>query len=171
MTTTPPTDQRTRSPAPRGLFSRALEQQARAQAWSTIWRDNKAMVLAFYVIDIMGALVRSVLHVMVWVPAIVLWPLLLSSNALTPDVVMEWVTRLAADGLGGALPKLVAAVFVISLSVQLLKGSVGVRLRRTVDRHMERSLVWSMLETQLPLAPAPPPVDPTPSSEPTHDQP
>ena len=159
------TDASDRSAAPRAVFSRELERTARTQAWDDIWGNSKTMVLAYYLIDIGGALLRSLLHVILWVPSIVLWPLLLSSNGVVKQEVLDWVVAVGGGGWEGALWKLVGAVFLISLTTQLMRGSVGERLRRHMDRSMERSLIWNMIETQLPLSHRA-----DPSSPPSSDQ-
>ena len=148
------TDPNALSQAPRGFFSRDLEREARAHAWDNTWKNKKRLVLAFYLIDVGGALMRALMHVALWVPAIVLWPLLLSTNHVAPQEVLDWVQKVAGGGWDGSLMKLIGAVFVVSLGTQLLQGGVGDRLRRYLDRHMERSLLWSLMETQLPLASA-----------------
>ena len=149
------TDPSPRTASPKGLFSKDLERTARTQAWEDIWGEKKSMVVAFYLIDIGGALLRSLLHVVLWVPSIVLWPLLLSSNGVVQQSVLDWVVAVGGGGWDGALWKLIGAVFVISLTTQLMYGSVGERMRRQMDRYMERSLIWNMIETQLPLSKRP----------------
>ena len=144
---TPPTEP---SPKIHGLFSHKLEREARNRAWSAVWSERKGMIVAFYAVDIGAALVRAIGHVALWVPAILLWPLLLSSNGIVKADVLGWLSSVSGAGWNGALWKLIGAVFVASMCSQLMAGVVGARLRLHLDRIMERSLLWNLIETQLP---------------------
>lgn len=156
---------------PRSLFSRRLERKVRQAAFQAAWRDRKSMVLAFHAVDFGGAVFRALAHVVVWVPAIVIWPLLLSSNGVAAKDIQAWLMEAGSGGWEGALWKLSALVFLASLSWQLLTGAVGARLRGQMDRWMERSMLWELVRTQLPgvsapLAPAEPPAEEPPRPDP-----
>lgn len=135
---------------PPSLFSRSAERDARMEAWATTWRTKKRMLFAFYAIDTITAIIRAVFHTILWIPAIVMWPLLLSSNGITPPMANSWLTAVAHRGWDGALLMLSAAVFLLSMAIQFAQGGLGQRMRKHLDRHADMSIVWAMIQDVIP---------------------
>lgn len=135
---------------PPSLFSRSLEREARMAAWADAKRTKKRLLLSYYAIDTLTALLRAFVHTVLWTPAVVMWPLMLTSNGLTPLSVQSWLESLGSRGWDGALLMLAAAVFVLSMAVQFFQGGIGRSLRAHLDRSAERSLIWSVLQDVLP---------------------